>query len=225
VTGIGQSPPSKDVIAGLVSKAHTGMKGSGDPGNPGALPDDIVALLQLAERQRPELRAAEQRVRGAAQGAAATRGTYGPQVSVFGMGDVSRARRQDTSAGTTYGVAAALPLYDGGQRRADAQAADAERRRTEQDRERIGLQVAQEVQDAVLTLRAAEQNVQTATVALAAARAEYTAAETRYQAGRSIVTEALDALAARVQAEANVVQAAYQYDLARDQLRHAVGEP
>ena len=69
----------------------------------------------------------------------------------------------------------------------------------------------------------ARQNVTTAEAELTAARAEYEAANLRYQVGRSIVVEVLDALAARTRAESNIVEALFQYNVARDQLLRAVG--
>ena len=55
--------------------------------------------------------------------------------------------------------------------------------------------------------------------------AEYSVALQRYQAGRGILVEALDALATRTRAQTNVVQALYDYNVAQDQLRRAVGQP
>jgi outer membrane protein TolC len=194
------------------------------PSPPEAFPPDLVPLLRLAEQQRPELRAAGQRVRGAAAETAAIRSSYGPQVNLAAMGDLMKMKGEDPFAGVTYGVVASLPLYNGGQRRARVQAAAAERRREEQERERVALQVAQEVTAALLNLRAAEQNVETARAALTAAQEDYRVALLRYQSGRGIAVEALDALAARVRAEGNVVQALFQYNVARDQLLRAVGD-
>jgi outer membrane protein TolC len=195
---------------------------SREPG-PGDLPE-LEALLRLAEWQRPELRAASERVQGAAAETAVARSAYRPQVNIAAMGDFMKMKGEDPFGGVTYGLVASLPLSNGGQRRARIQTADAERRRQESERERVALQVAQEVSTALLNLRAAEQNIQTAQSALTAAQEEHRVALLRYQSGRSIVVEALDALAARVRAEGNVVQALFQYNVARDQLLRAVGE-
>lgn len=188
-----------------------------------ALPPDLTALLALAERQRPELQAATQRVRGAQADTSAARSAFLPQVNLFAMGDFLKGRLTDSFLGTTYGLVASLPLYNGGQRNAHIQTAEAERRRQEQDQEQIALQVAQEVQDAMLNLHAAEQNIQTARTAQTAAEEGYRVALQRYEAGRSVVVEVLDALAARTQAESNLVQALFAYDVAQDQLLRAVG--
>jgi outer membrane protein len=184
----------------------------------------LAPLLRLAERRRPELQAASQRTRGAQAEAASTRSAYRPQINIAAMGDFMKMKEEDPFTGVTYGLIASLPLTNGGQRRARIQTAEAERRRQEVERERIALQVAQEVSTALLGLRAAEQNIGTAQAALTAAQEEYRVALLRYQSGRSIVVEALDALAARVRAEGNVVQALFQYNVERDRLLRAVGE-
>jgi outer membrane protein TolC len=220
--------PSEDLISPLTAMAPT--EGDGAQKSPGraaggedAAQRELQALMRVAERQRPELEAATQRVRGAEQESAGIRGAYRPQVSIAAMGDFMKARSQDPFAGVTYGVVASIPLVNGGQRRARVQTAEAEIRRQEMERERLSLQVAQEISSALLNLRAAEQNIRTARAALTAAREEYRVALLRYQSGRSVVVEALDALAARVRAESSEVQALFQYNLERDRLLRAVG--
>lgn len=186
-------------------------------------PAELSPLLRRAETTRPELRAAGRRVQGAQAGEAATRAGYRPQVNLFAMGDIVKARGERAMGGVTYGLAASIPLYTGGGDRARSGEAAAERRRAEAERERLALQVAKEVNDAYLSLGAAEQNVRTARAALDAAHEEYRAARARYDAGRSVLVEVLDALAARTRAESDVVQALFQHSVARDQLARAVG--
>jgi outer membrane protein len=214
---------SADFLKELTAQAP-GRSVQAVPGTPGtALPADLSALLRLAERERPELQAATERVRGAQAETSVARSAFQPQVNLFAMGDFQANRGSNGFVGTTFGVVASLPLYNGGERHAHVQTADAERRRQQQEQERIALQVAQEVSTALLNLRAAEQNIQTAQKAQTSAQEGYRVALQRYEAGRSTNVEALDALAARTQAESNVVQALFQYNVARDQVLHAVG--
>lgn len=229
--------PSADLIRRLTAtaSAQSGDRSAATPGSReaeaaapiaenAALPPDLAPLLRLAERRRPDLQAATERVSGSAAEAAAIRSSYRPQVNLAAMGDLMKMKGEDPFVGVTFGVVASLPLYNGGQRRARVQTAEAERRRQEADQDRIALQVAQEVSTALLNLRAAEQNVQTSRAALTAAQEDYRVALLRYQSGRSIAVEALDALAARVRAESNVIQALFQYNVAHDQLLRAVGQ-
>ncbi|HEY3413144.1 MAG TPA: TolC family protein [Armatimonadota bacterium] len=210
--------PSAEFLTGLTRQAPSMASGGA-----ASTSDDLSALLRLAERQRPELRGAEERLRGAGHEVRSVRGAYLPQVSVGVMGDWMKMGGDPSQTGTTAALIASFPLYNGGQREARLREADAMRRRSEQDRQEAALQVAQDVSTALLNLRAAEQNVATANAGLTAAEAEYKAAQLRYDVGRSIVAEVLDALASRVHAQSDVVQARYQYNVAQDQLLRAVG--
>ncbi len=187
--------------------------------------DVLPSLLRLAEQERPELRASLQRIRAADAGTAAARSEFSPQVNVFATGDLSNERVMSggNASGVTYGVVAALPIFDGGLRRAKVREAEAAGRGEQQERERVALQIGQEVTNGLLNLRAAEKNIKTSQTVLEAAREDYRVARIRYEAGKSIPVEVLDALAARTRAEANVVQAKFQFATARDQLLRAVG--
>lgn len=193
------------------------------------LPASLSTLLRVAERGRPELRAAGLRVSGAELESTAISAAYRPQVNAFVMGDIGQSggfgsnRGSSRFGGITFGVAASIPLYTGGRRSAATQTAEAARRRLERERERVALEVAQGVNAAYLNMGAAEQNILTAQAALRSAQEDYRLARIRYEAGRSIIVEVLDALATRVRAESNVVQALFGYNVARDQLLRAVG--
>ncbi len=219
LSGANEYQPSADLLKRLTGEAQS----STTIGQAVALPPDLAALLREAERQRPELQAATQRVEGARADTSVAKGAFQPQVNLFAMGDVMKSRGSDSFAGTTFGLAASLPLYNGGQRRARVQTADAERRKQEEERNRIALQVAQEVSTALLNLRAAEKNIETARKGQTAAEEGYRVALLRFQAGRSIQLELLDALAARTKADSGVVQALFQYNVAQDQLLRATG--
>ncbi len=190
---------------------------------PTTLAPDLSALLRVAQRTRPELRAAGARVTGAELESGAIGASYKPQLNAFAMGDFG-ASGGNRNAGTTFGLVASIPVFTGGRRKASLQIADARRRQLESDRERLALEIAQSVQAAYLNLNAAEQNVGTAQIALTSAREDYRVAQIRYQSGRSTIVDALDALASRTRAQSNVVQALFAYNVARDTLLRAVGE-
>ena len=194
------------------------------PSPPTAPTAELEGLLRAAAQNRPELAAAEKRVAGAKAGQSATRNSYRPQVNAFAMGDVLQTRGM-RGGGITYGLAASIPLYTGGGEQARNKEAEAMRRKAETDREQVVLQVSQQVSDAYARLIAAEQNIGTARAAQAASQEEYQAAQARFDAGRSILTELLDASANRTRSETGVVQALFAYNVARDELRRAVGEP
>ncbi len=212
----GVESPTASGAAILVPSASAGTFAA-------ALTADLSSLLRVAERGRPELRAAGLRITSAEAEAAAIGQSYRPQVNAFIMGDIAKSQGQRTSAGTTFGIAASIPIFTGGRRRAAMQTAQAQSRRQQRERERVLLEVAQSVNSAYVNLRAAEQNIGTAQAALRSAQEDYRVMLIRYQAGKSILVELLDALATRVRAESNVVQALFGYNVARDQLLRAVG--
>ena len=229
-----QYQPSAELLTQLAPTVVTGESDLGTVPATAPLPQSmktfevpvvLPALLRLAQSQRPELQASLQRLQAADEQSAASRSAFRPQVNLFATGDLSNERVAGggSASGVTYGIVAALPIFDGGLRRAQLRESEAENRRQQQEQERVALQVGQEVTNALLNLRAAEQNVNTAQTALGAAREDYRVARLRYEAGKSIPVEVLDALAARTRAQSNVVQALYNYNVARDQLRRAVG--
>jgi outer membrane protein TolC len=186
-------------------------------------PAELPGLLRVAEHSRPELQAEAQRLRAAAQETSSVRSAFRPQINAFGMGDVQKMRGSDATGGVTYGIAASVPIFSGGLRGARIQEAEAMRRKQETELDRLSLQIAQEVTNALLNVRAAEQNIGTAQVALKSAQEDYRLARIRYEAGKSIFVEVLDAQTTRVRAESNVVQALYSYNVAYYQLLRAIG--
>jgi outer membrane protein TolC len=95
---------------------------------------------------------------------------------------------------------------------------------TEQEQE-LALRIASEVTQEFLNVKAAEESVHTAEQVLKAAREDYRVAQLRYEAGKGINVEVLDTLAALVRAQTNHVRALFDFNVARDRLRRAIGQP
>ena len=98
------------------------------PGLPASLPD----ALREADARRPEIAASAAQVQSAQAQVRSAEGAYAPQVYGVAMGDAS-AGQSLTRTGYTLALTASLPLYDGGQRRADVGGARARVERAEAD--------------------------------------------------------------------------------------------
>jgi outer membrane protein TolC len=189
--------------------------------SPSPLPVTLAAALTEA-KQRPERLAADAQVQAALAQVRSAKGAYAPQVYGVAMADASLGRDLQR-AGYTLGLTASLPLYDGGQRRSDVNAAQARAARAEADAQQVQQQVEQETASAWLTLQTVTAQVQAADVGAAAAQQGYALADLRYNAGKSTAAERLDALTALVRAQAAVAQAKADVAAARAQLQAAVG--
>jgi outer membrane protein TolC len=188
---------------------------------PSNLPLTLAAALADAKR-RPELMAANAQVQAAQSDVRSAEGAYAPQVYGVAMGDASLGRDLQR-AGYTLGLTASLPLYDGGQRRSDVDAAKARAKRAEADAQQAGLQVEQETASAWLTWQTATAQVEAATAGVTAAQEGYTLAALRYNAGKSTTAERLDALAAWVRAQGAFAEAQADVVTARAQLQAVIG--
>ncbi|MEZ8221734.1 Outer membrane efflux protein [Candidatus Fervidibacteria bacterium JGI MDM2 JNZ-1-D12] len=182
-------------------------------------------LLAIAFANRPEVRYSLHQLSAQTFTIQAAKALYSPQVSLMAMADYMRGIG-DTGQGTggyLVGIVLGLPIFDGGRRKAIVGEAEAMREKALADLERLKLQIAKEVDTALKELQTAEQNVRTSEVALKSSREEARIAKVRYEAGRSVLVEYLDAISALVRAELNYAQALYERAVAVDKLIRALG--
>lgn len=166
-----------------------------------SLADDVQWSLQ----ERPDLVVARALIEAANGRLQQTLAAYSPQLSLYSMGEQMRAAGA-IQGGYQVGLVMSWSLFDGerGPRSDEAQAL-LEARQYELTRlERV---VAGEVARSRARLEAALQNRELALTELDAAAAELHVARIRFQVGRGIHLEILDALAAEVRARNNVVAA------------------
>ena len=181
----------------------------------------LESLLAAAEANRPEIAAAKVRVEAAKASTRAAVSAYRPQVNAVLMaGGMSTDGMRE--AGYAAGIVVGIPLVDVPRlaRRDTAAAGEAEM--GEQLRQ-VHLQVANEVNKAWLALTAAEASVAAAQEVVASAEEDYRVAKLRYEAGKSVNVEVIDAQAALLRARANYTDALYEFNAALDQLERAVG--
>ncbi|MGQ9699177.1 MAG: TolC family protein, partial [Armatimonadota bacterium] len=181
--------------------------------------DDALAR---ALRSRPEIVEAEAYLKAAEADLAAAKALYRPQVYLSAMHSLTTAGGSSMK-GAGVGLTVSIPVADGGSRSAEVDKATARVEVARQRLEAVKLRVAQEVSAAWLAAKAAEVNVGTSEAAVQQAEEDYRIAQLRYEAGKSINVEVIDALAALVQARTNHVQALYEFGVAKDKLERAVG--
>jgi outer membrane protein TolC len=188
-----------------------------------AAPGDPAALTVQALKLRPAAQAAQAQVDAAARQVQAQRAAYRPQLALDAMGDAWKASGSDLNGGYTAALVASLPLLDGGSRRAEVKEAQAGVNRAQADLATVKLAIARQVHEALLDYAAADQNVRTAEAALASAEEDYRVALVRYQAGKAINLERIEALAVLVRARTNYAQAIFAQRVALDAVYRAVG--
>jgi outer membrane protein len=180
--------------------------------------------LAAAERQSPELAAGEARCRAADQSLKAARRASWPNLIATAVGaGLAIKNVPDFVTGSTYGVTMYLPLFDGGMRRANSEAAKARVAEEKAICADAKLRVKRDVATAWLALQTASENVGVSEAAVSQADESYRALQLRYDARRATQAELLDALGALTRARLNRVQALYDYNLARARLDRAVG--
>jgi outer membrane protein TolC len=190
-------------------------------------PVDAVTIEQAraqALKERPDLKAQQEREANARMAASATKMERLPSLAAFGdYGSIGTGF--DSALPTrTYGISLRVPVFDGGRR--DARRAESasqyrsEKVRTNDLKEQIEL----DVRLALDGLESAEEQVKVAKEGLELADSELTQARRRYDAGVAISVEVTDAQTRLERARDNQTAALYSYNVARIDLAQAMGK-
>jgi outer membrane protein len=179
--------------------------------------------IQSAERQSPEMAAAEAHCAAANQNLEATRRASKPNVFAC----VVQANAANIGArglgGTVFAVCTYFPLFDSGVRRAAREHGKAQTLEAMASCEEVKQRVHRDVAATWLSLQAAAENVKTSEAASTQAGESFGALQLRYEARRASQTELLDALAARARARLDHLRALYDFNIAYARLDRAAG--
>lgn len=184
---------------------------------------DPKELQAAALRQRPEVKAAQARVLSAQSNVAVAKSAYKPQVYATAMAEGMTASGE-TDSGYLVGVTAALPIFDNGLRKASVDEAEAMVKQAQAEQRDVTLGVGKDVSTALARLQAAAKNVDLANAAVAQADEDYRVIKLRYEAGKAINVEVLDALASLTRAQTMYAEALYNYNVAAADLLRATGQ-
>src|ERR1017187_7524094 len=191
------------------------------------VPVDAVTMEQAkaqALKERPDLKAQQEREANARMAASATKMERLPTVAAFGDYGSIGTGFDNALPTRTYGISLRVPVFDGGRR--DARRAESasqyrsEKVRTNDLKEQIEL----DVRLALDGLESAEQQVKVAKEGLELSENELTQARRRVDAGVAIGVEVTDAQTRLERARDNQTAALYNYNVARIDLAQSMGK-
>lgn len=196
-----------------------------DSGEPPVSSDDVNGLIDTALKNRPEMLQANASINAASAGLRAAKTFNAPSFAgTVGVGarDTNFFPNNDS---VTLGGTVTWNILDAGstagrvrESQGNVQTANAQLVTAQQN-------VMADVAQAYLSLRSAEQRVDTAKAEVANAEESLRLAEGRYKAGIGTFLDVTDAQAALLLAQTNSVNAQASVDIARATMAHAVGAP
>jgi outer membrane protein TolC len=192
----------------------------------GYVPVDPLTLETAraeALKQRPDLKAQQEREANARLSASATKLERLPSVGAFADYGSIGTGFNNALPTRTYGISVKLPLFDG-YRRDARRAESASQYRAEQVRTNdLKEQIELDVRLALDALHSADDQVKVAKDGLDLAGNELTQARRRYSAGVASGLEVTDAQTRLARARDNQTAALYNYNAARIDLEQALG--
>lgn len=183
-------------------------------------------IRQASERQ-PEIKAAVKQREAAEAEVRAAYGNYFPQVSLSYMYDWAWTKNRNeprmSDNGYSVGLVVTLPIFDGFMRENALTTAKSRLDRVVQAEALARQQIARDVNQAALMLGAAEKGVEASHTGLSQAEEDFRVVTERFQSGRGIQVEILDAQVALTRARFNVVNALADYHSALAMWLRATG--
>jgi outer membrane protein len=172
--------------------------------------------IRQASEAHPDIKAAINQREAAQAEVRAAYGNYFPQVALSYMYDGQWSKNWNESSttanGYSVGVVVTLPLFDGFLRENALKTAKAKLDRAEQAEGLARQQIAKEVNQAALMLAAAEKSVEASQKGLTQAEEEFRIIKERFESGRGIQLEVLDAQVSLTRARFNSVSALAEYN-------------
>jgi outer membrane protein TolC len=182
--------------------------------------------IREASESQPELKATIKQREAAEAEVRAAYGNYFPQVSLSYMYDWLWTKNQNdprSSDGYSVGVVVTLPLFDGLMRENALKTAKSKLERAIQAEGLVRQQIAKDVNQAALMLTAADKGVAAGRTGLELAEEDFRVVRERFESGRGIQVEVLDAQVALTRARFNIVNALAEYHSAQAMWLRAIG--
>jgi outer membrane protein TolC len=189
-----------------------------------APPPDLEALVKQALSGRPEVAQSQAAIQAAQAAVDLAAAGLRPVITLTGGPQILSNDLSSSTPVTWAGtLAMTLAVFDGGLTRAKVEQARQQLALTRVQLEQTQQTVEQQVRAAYLNLQQAAEQLASAQAGLTAAQEALRIANVRFQAGVGTQLEVVTAVQNLAAADAAVVQAMFQYNLALAQIDQAVG--
>lgn len=179
----------------------------------------VGTLLERALGRRPDLEAQQARVQAADAQLSLARSSYWPSISINGgvgsnftsaIENVDLAEQLDRNRSGSIGLNVSIPLTDWFTTSRQAQQAQARRRSADLRATSLRQEIAAQVKEAHLSIRALEAQLRAGRTRMDAAEAALEAEEQRYRLGSSTIGDLADARAQFVEARSELARTRFQ---------------
>jgi TolC family type I secretion outer membrane protein len=188
-----------------------------------AIERSVGELLDAARAQRPDLAAAEARVRAAESNVRVRESAAKPTVSLFGSAGATLSSPGPDPVSGTIGLSLNIPIFTGYFNTYRIQQARDQVLEEAATRDRLADDVALEVWRAYQDLRTEGQSLATANDLVVSAQESYNVALARYRAGVGTVIDLLNAQTSLSVALVQRIEARLRWNVAKAALARAVG--
>lgn len=193
------------------------------PAPPEATPS-LVALVDTARKQRPEITQLDKQVAAADANIYSAKAQRRPTLSASARSDWSPDLGDNIpQPAWSVGLTLSWLAFDGGRTAADVRVARANKESALAQRDALLLDLTSQLDASRAQIEANRAGVQSSTEAVVAARAQLKLAEARYAQGLGSQIELTDAQTAVTTAEGNLIQAEFQLASAWTDLRRGLG--
>lgn len=186
----------------------------------------ISSLSERALASRPDYLGARESFEAADAGVTAARSGYLPSINAFAGYSLSNPElsRISDNKNLNWGLNLRWTIFDGFQTNQSLQSAYVAKRNAEVTLRQTELDINVEIKKALLDLEAARKAYDVTQKGLISATEDRRIAEERYNLGAGTLLDLLTANAGLVNAEANKVNAAYDYVIAKRNVEYVLGE-
>lgn len=205
------------MLMGIDPSTPLELSGSLDAPSSSSIPGELPV-------DNPDVISARLRVDAAKASLESAKRASKPDIGITFMADRISARDSETMNGTTAALVVAFPLWDGGMRKAIKKENSAMQEAASQELRTTQLNLKSDFLSAKLEFETSLQNIATAESALKSSEENYRIAKIRYEAGKSILIEMLDALSSVTRAKVNRIRVIRDSLVARDMLLRLAGQ-